>query len=352
MLFEKEFRSLPVLFSTRIFTRPQAVTAIVLMLLTCPARDALAQFQLRVGSGQNSIVAGQGGRGVIGHFDQSDGFHGVGIDGNGNIQFYSGGPENRGGQSVSTGGHAGSGVPLRGGGIVVGPGENGLIIGTGDSQISIGSGGNVGVLVRNPPINQPVPVRPCPRRTCPPAFTPPPHYGTRADRIPAVEVGQGGVVVDVGMNPQTGVTRIQSLMRRGNTEAAAVIAAALVEQYADQADVLVAYSVTRFARREFEDSAAAMYDALSIRNAWTWSEARQYFATQEAYLASLRVLQKMAKELPESASLRFLLSSHYVMLNAVDQARDSLDLTNQLMPDDKVVAALQNQLPPVPGEAK
>ncbi|MCA9008817.1 MAG: hypothetical protein KDB01_03675 [Planctomycetaceae bacterium] len=355
MLFEKEFSSLPVLFSAPVFTRPLAVTAIALMLLSCNAVDALAQFQLRVGNGQSRIVAGQGGRGVIGHFDQSDGFHGVGIDGSGNIQFYSGSPANRsGGQSVGTGGHAGSGggVSLRRGGIVVGPGKNGFIIGTGDSQISIGSGGNVGVVVTNPAMNQPVPVRPCPRRTCPPAFTPPPNYGTPVDRFPAVEVGPGGVVIDVGMDPQPGVTRIQSLMRRGNTEAAAVIAAALADQYADQADVLVAYSMTRFARHEFEDSAAAMYDALSIKNAWSWSEARLYFATQEAYLASLRELQKTAKEFPESASLRFLLSSHYVMLNAIDQARDSLELTNRLIPGDKVVTALQNQLPPVPGETK
>ena len=152
--------------------------------------------------------------------------------------------------------------------------------------------------------------------------------------------------MDTNYSAASGVARIKTLLRSGQTDQAADVASGLVEKYGDNADVLHAYSLTRFARAEFDDAAASNYDALSIRVEWSWKDVREYFAGHDAYLAPLKQLQTAAGDNPESASVRFLLSSHYIMLGATDQARTSLQQTDDLMPQDPVVASLQNQLPP------
>lgn len=308
-------------------------------LLVCASESTVAQIRLNLGSGKSGIAVGPGGSGVIGQFNRSGGFQGIGVGQPQNIRVYPGNSSSRQGIRVGTGSS---------GGIAVGSGRNGTIaIGSGSNGgVAVGVGGNVGVVVTNPPrYTKP---QPGPRPiVCPPNFTQPPHYvNPVSSGAPRVEVSTGRVVVDTNYSAASGVARIKTLMRSGQTDQAADLASALVEKYGDNAEVLHAYSLTRFARAEFDDAAASNYDAVSIKVEWNWTEVRQYFAAHDAYLAPLKQLQTAASQNPESASLRFLLSSHYIMLGATNQARTSLRRTDDLMPEDPVVASLKNQLPP------
>lgn len=176
----------------------------------------------------------------------------------------------------------------------------------------------------------------------------------RAGGFQGISVGNPGNVrvlpnhvrVEVNSDPAAELARIQATMRAAQLDAAYAAINQLVELYPEHLDVLHAYSLIHFAKGDFHDAAASHYDALTLRTEWRWNDVRNYFKSHSEYLEPLSKLQAAVKESPDAADVRFLLSSHYLMLGADDHARKSLELTSQQMPEDAIVAALMNRLPP------
>lgn len=260
-------------------------------LLFFASQSANAQIRLNLSGGQSGIAVGPGGSGVIGQFNRAGGFQGISVGNPGNVRV----------------------LPNR-------------------------SNGNVGVVVTGPPAITDRVIAPPPQPVCPPTAILPGG--------PQVEVGPNHVRVEVNSDPAAELARIQATMRAAQLDAAYAAINQLVELYPEHLDVLHAYSLIHFAKGDFHDAAASHYDALTLRTEWRWNDVRNYFKSHSEYLEPLSKLQAAVKESPDAADVRFLLSSHYLMLGADDHARKSLELTSQQMPEDAIVAALMNRLPP------
>ncbi len=295
MEIRRPFSTLQSVIRTASGVHAAGISLTMVCLLVFASQSASAQIRLNLSGGQSGITVGPGGSGVIGQFNRAGGFQGISVGTPGNVRV----------------------LPNR-------------------------SNGNVGVVVTGPPAITDRVIEPPRKPVCPPTAILPGRPGG-----PHVEVGPDHVRVEVNSDPAEELARIQSTMRAGQLDAASAAINQLVELYPEHLDVLHAYSLIHFAKGDFHDAAASHYDALTLQTEWRWNDVRIYFKSHSEYLQPLSKLQAAVRESPDASDVRFLLSSHYLMLGAVDHARTSLELTSRQMPDDAIVAALTNRLPPV-----
>ncbi len=103
-------------------------------------------------------------------------------------------------------------------------------------------------------------------------------------------------------------------------------------------------SLCLFAQADYKPAAASAYTAFTLGNAWTWPALRELYTSTEQYKAHYTLLARMAKDADE-AHLHFLLAYHHLVLDHQEAGRRELELAQQLLPGDPLVAALLKVLP-------
>lgn len=110
------------------------------------------------------------------------------------------------------------------------------------------------------------------------------------------------------------------------------------------AEVLQLLSLIHFVQKEYDESARAARKALRHGKAWDWPTLRGQFARPDDYTPHLRALERYVRERPESASARYLLGYHYLMLGHNKAAQRELSAAAELRPDDTDVGKLLEKL--------
>ena len=108
-------------------------------------------------------------------------------------------------------------------------------------------------------------------------------------------------------------------------------------------------ALVHFALGDFGPVADDAYQALTLGSAWDWQTVRGFYAEPSEYTAQYQSLQRSAHHNKQSAELNFLLAYHYTVLGHHDAALQQWKLVDQLLPGDRLILALIEQLEERPG---
>jgi thioredoxin-like negative regulator of GroEL len=109
-----------------------------------------------------------------------------------------------------------------------------------------------------------------------------------------------------------------------------------------------------FARKNYRESAAAIYAVLAVRPGWDWETMKSLYADMQTYTDQLRALEHVVKASPEDSAARFVLAYHYLVCQQPDAAANMLEQVVRLTPDNQLAAELLKVLkrPPDNGVPK
>ncbi len=99
-----------------------------------------------------------------------------------------------------------------------------------------------------------------------------------------------------------------------------------------------------FARRDYREAAAAIYAVLAVGPGWDWDTLRTLYPDVQTYTEQLRALENFCKADPTSASGRFLLAYHYLILDEREAAIRMLKSVVKLQPTNELAAYLLKSL--------
>lgn len=110
-------------------------------------------------------------------------------------------------------------------------------------------------------------------------------------------------------------------------------------------------AIVQFAQGQFEQAAASLYAVLSVGPGWDWTTLIGLYPNVTVYTEQLRALEAYRDAHPDSAAPRFVLA--YLYLTAGDKASAAKQLQRvvQLLPTDKLSAALLGKLQPTDAAA-
>jgi TolA-binding protein len=106
-----------------------------------------------------------------------------------------------------------------------------------------------------------------------------------------------------------------------------------------------------FARKKYSEAAGTIYAVLSAGPGWNWDTLKSFYDDEATYKKQLRDLEEYVRANPKAADAHFLLAYHYLVLDAKDAAIKQLEEVVQLMPKDKLSAAILKTLKEGPASA-
>lgn len=95
-----------------------------------------------------------------------------------------------------------------------------------------------------------------------------------------------------------------------------------------------------FARGEFRQAAAVIYDVLAVSPGWDWTTLSSLYADPEEYTQQLRALETYRKGNPEAAEAAFLIAYHYATCGHYAIAVRHLRNVVRLTPEDNLAPHL------------
>jgi hypothetical protein len=99
-----------------------------------------------------------------------------------------------------------------------------------------------------------------------------------------------------------------------------------------------------FAMKDYRQSAAAIYSVLAAGPGWGWDTMKALYPDVNVYTAQLRALEEFKKNNPKASEASLLLAYHYLVLDHKDEAVKQFEKVLELMPKDKLSAALLKML--------
>jgi hypothetical protein len=98
-----------------------------------------------------------------------------------------------------------------------------------------------------------------------------------------------------------------------------------------------------------------LHSLLAVGPGWDWTTMSKLYPDISVYVSQLRALEAHARVQPADAAGHFVLAYHYTTAGHADAAAKQLESVTQLIPSDKVAAALLRMIRPpttgVPGPA-
>ncbi len=91
-----------------------------------------------------------------------------------------------------------------------------------------------------------------------------------------------------------------------------------------------------FALGRYSEAAAALYLVLTAGPGWDWTTMVGLYPDVDTYTSQLRALEELVRSNPDVASRRFVLAYHYMVMDHVDNARQTFEAVARLQPNDQL----------------
>lgn len=95
-----------------------------------------------------------------------------------------------------------------------------------------------------------------------------------------------------------------------------------------------------FATKQYKQSAAAVYAALSVGPGWDWATMSGFYPDTNVYTNQLRALEQYRNANPNAAEARFLLAYHYMSCDHPEAATVEFKEVIRINPKDQLAAQL------------
>ena len=91
-----------------------------------------------------------------------------------------------------------------------------------------------------------------------------------------------------------------------------------------------------FALGRYSEASAALYVVLTAGAGWDWPTMVGLYPDIDTYTSQLRALEALVRSNPDVASRRFVLAYHYMVMDHVDNARQTFEAVARLQPNDQL----------------
>lgn len=174
-----------------------------------------------------------------------------------------------------------------------------------------------------------------PRRIWPIVFLPVP---VEPAFIPPEVAPESPVKADVATRDPSLAARRRFLT--GDYRQAAREAEDLLARQPHDLDLLECRALALFAAGEYREAGEIVRSILARNEPWSWPTLIRLYASESAYTAQLRALERSVNSPAETSEARFLLGYHYLVCGHFPQAARQFNRAAQLKADDEVAASL------------